>query len=396
MSVFSQIADFLPEKTKLMVLVDPSGNSGNIDKEVERFLVSAREVQPLKKGKYVPIHLDEPLKIEFSISQVGNIIRKLKPCKCSTPVLPQEQLQSLNNAYQEISQLLEPHRFSHGGTVYDKVFFQDGDGSWQLLDILREKVYQRYRAEFEEYQRIIKEGSDGYVKPLTDTHNLFALEDKQRKELIKALESKTENLQEQVEQLNALLEKTKLQTYRQKLEEFRERLKADYPETKSPDSWQEWIYKNNWLFGIQYGTPIAHPRVGFRSILDYLFPTPDGFIDILEIKKPSHEVIKEDNSHSGAFRWSGEANEAIGQVVNYLHEIELHQLEIAKKFKQELSLELSTIKPRAFILIGKSDNWGDKEKEAFRRLNHSLHGIEVMTYHDLLRRGENLIKVYGD
>lgn len=210
------------------------------------------------------------------------------------------------------------------------------------------------------------------------------------------MQSENKNLAEQLNELTSLIEKTKLHTYRQKLEEFKQRLQSDYPETKSPDSWQEWIYKNNWLFGIQYGTPIAHPKVGFRSILDYLFPTPDGFIDILEIKKPSHEVIKEDNSHPGAFKWSGEVNGAIGQVVNYLHEIELHQLEIAKHLKQELSIDLSTIKPRALILIGKSNNWSEKQKEAFRRLNHSLHGIEVLTYTDLFRRGENLIKIYGD
>jgi hypothetical protein len=54
--------------------------------------------------------------------------------------------------------------------------------------------------------------------------------------------------------------------------------------------------------------------IGFRSILDYLFPTPEGFIDILEIKKPTHEVIKEDRSPPGAFCWSAEANEAIGQA----------------------------------------------------------------------------------
>lgn len=384
MSIFSQVADFLVKKTELMVLVNISGN---VEQQVKRFLVSDLKVQLPNKGMYVPIYLDEPLKIKFSISKVGNLSKKLELCKCSSPVLPKKQLKSLNNAYQEISVLLEPHRASHGGKVYDKVFFKDSDESWKLLDILRERVYQLYQAEFEEHQRIIKQRIDGYVKPLGDTTKLFALEDQQKNELINALQSKSQDLQEQLQHLNVLLENTKLIAYRQKIEEFRQRLKEDYPETRGPDSWQEWIYKNNWLFGIQYGIPIAHPQVGFRSLLDYLFPTSDGFIDILEIKKPSHEVIKEDKSHPGAFRWSGEANEAIGQVVNYLHEIELHQLEIAKKLKQELSLELSTIKPRAFILIGKSDSWSDKEKESFRKLNHSLHGIEVLTYNDLLRRG---------
>jgi hypothetical protein len=214
--------------------------------------------------------------------------------------------------------------------------------------------------------------------------------------LINALQIEKSALQQQIERLTLLLEQSKLIAYKRRLAEFRLRLEEDYPEANGPDSWQEWIYKNNWLFGIQYGDPIGHPKVGFRSILDYLFPTPDGFIDILEIKKPTHEVIKEDTSHPGAYSWAGEANRAIGQVVNYLHEIELHQLEITQQLRREHSLILSTIKPRAFILIGKSDYWSEAEKDAFRKLNHSLHGIEVLTYTDLLKRGENLIKVYAE
>lgn len=402
MPVFGKVIDFLAEKTQLMVLVKPL-DKDKIDEKARFFIVHKLEGQPTNNGIYVPICLEEPLQIKFSISDNGNISKDLLECKCKSPVLQNEQLRSINQAYQRISQLIETHRKSHGGKVYDNVYFKNSDESWQLLDILREEIYEPYKAEFEEHQRIIKERIPGYVKPLD-------LEDKEKDELINALKelinilksenqdikSENQDIEKQLQKLKDLLEKTKLNTYREKLEEFKQRLQSDYPETKSPDSWQAWIYKNNWLFGIQYGAPIAHPQVGFRSIPDYLFPTPDGFIDILEIKKPSHEVIKEDNSHPGAFKWSGEVNGAIGQVVNYLHEIELHQLEIAKNLKKELSLDLSTIKPRAFILIGKSNNWSDNQKEAFRRLNHSLHEIEVLTYTDLFRRGENLIKIYGD
>lgn len=247
MPVFSKVVDFLAEKTELMGLVKPLDNT---NKEIDRFLVRDIKVQPPKTGIYVPINLDEPLKIKFSMSQAGSLSRELKLCKCSTPVLPNEQLKSLNNAYQKISGPLETHRASQGGKVYDKVFFKDSDGYWKLLDILREKVYQPYQDEFEEHQRIIKQSIDGYVKPLIDTSKPFALEDKQRNELISALQSKNQNLQEQLQQLNNLLKNTKLIAYRKKIKEFRERLKEDYPETKSPDFWQEWIYKNNWLFGI--------------------------------------------------------------------------------------------------------------------------------------------------
>ncbi|MDB9485303.1 DUF4263 domain-containing protein [Dolichospermum circinale CS-537/01] len=304
-----------------------------------------------------------------------------KNTHCRSPVLPNEQLHSLNNAGEKISPLFEKNRISSGIDVYNNIYFQDKDDIWTALYILRERVYQPFEDEFEEHLRIFKEKINLYLKPIADTTQLLALEVKQKDaiiqllisqkqdlqkrledlnnlevkqkdDLVQLLESQIQDLQKQLQDTNNLLEFIKLVTYRNKLDEFKYRLTMDLPETKSSDSWQEWIYKNNWLFGIEYGNSIAHPKVGFRSILDYLFATPDGFIDILEIKKPSHEVIKENKSHPGTFVLSREANEAIGQVVNYLHEIELHQLEISKKLKQEHSLELSTIKPRAFILIG--------------------------------------------
>ena len=393
MLTFSLITNFLQEKTQLMVIVKPSKEC---DKALEEFFNHDIEIFNKNGAVCVPVFLEEPLNIEFSFSTKGILSKKLKKCKCITPLLPEKQLKSLNNAYQEISAKIETNRASYGGKVYDNLLFKDSDGSWKLLEVLREKVYQDCSEDIDKRIRIIKESQQTYIKPLAKDYSQFIFKNDEKDRVIKILESKTSKVEEKVQELNNLLEKSKLTNYRKKLEEFGERLNKDYPENKGCDSWQEWIYKNNWIFGIQYGTPISHPQVGFRSVLDYLFPTSDNFIDILEIKKPSHEVIKEDKSHSGAFKWSGEVNEAIGQVINYLSEIEIHQFEIVKKIKQELCLEFNAIKPRAFILIGKSDDWNDKKKEAFRRLNHSLHGIEVLTYTDLLRRGENLVKLYAD
>jgi len=393
MSTFRRVVDFLPNETELMVLVNPSGSDPS---EAGNVLVSNLRTKSVNYGVYVPLRIDEALKIEFSISNSGHLSRDLKPCGCTSPALPNQKLKSLNNAYQKISGLFEKDRISQGGKVYEKVYFQDDDGFWKLIDILRERIYRPYQSEFDEHLRIVKGKTIGYVKHTSASKELFTLEVQRKEELIHSLLSQKKDWQEKADELNTILEKTKLVAYHHKLDEFKKRLEIDFPEANGSDSWQEWIYKNTWLFGIQYGNSIGHPQVGFRSILDYLFPTPDGFIDILEIKKPSHEVIKQDKSHPGAYKWSGEVNDAIGQVVNYLYEIEVHQLEISKQLKQELKLELSAIKPRAFILIGKSSGWSEVEKEAFRRLNHSLHGIEILTYTDLLQRGENLIKIYAD
>ncbi len=184
--------------------------------------------------------------------------------------------------------------------------------------------------------------------------------------------------------------------FKQKLEEFHERLEGKYSETKGKNSWQSWIYENTWMFGLNYRAPIEKQRVGFRSIPDYLFPSVDGFLDILEIKLPSEDAIQEDSSHRGAFLWGPVTSAAIGQVVNYLSEIELHQLELKQIIEREYrGLKISTIKPRAIILIGNTNSWLEEKKEAFRKLNYSLHGIEVLTYDHLQSRAEILLEIYN-
>ena len=207
-------------------------------------------------------------------------------------------------------------------------------------------------------------------------------------------------LRHRTKKLNSALEDLRNQNnliyYQETLEVLRQRLTQDFHETRGKESWQHWIYENNWLFGVYYmSPPIEKYRVGFRSIPDYLFATLDGFIDILEIKKPSFDVIQEDSSHPGSFAWCPETNKAIGQVVNYIQQMELHQLELTnlinEKYGLQYEMHINILRPRAFVLVGNSDNWPDTKIKALRMLNYSLHGVEVLTYSDLISRGKSII-----
>lgn len=182
----------------------------------------------------------------------------------------------------------------------------------------------------------------------------------------------------------------RLQLHRRKiLAELRVRLKNKYSETSGDDSWQNWILKNCWLLGANYLEPIEKQKINITGIMpDYLLPTVDGFLDILEIKLPDDEVIMQDPSHKGSWKWTSQTNAAVGQVVNYLAEIDRLRLEIEREIKKAYFKEISLLKPRAFILIGNSQSWGMPKMEGLRNLNHFLHGIEVLTYFDLIRRGE--------
>ena len=185
-----------------------------------------------------------------------------------------------------------------------------------------------------------------------------------------------------------------LQLQRRKIiDNLKSRLKQSFSETKGNDSWQNWIYTNNWLFGANYQKPIEKQKINITGVMpDYLFPTLDGFVDILEIKLPLSTVIEEDKGHSGSWVWSKESNYAIGQVVNYLSEIDRLKLEIEERIEKTYYKEVSMLKPRAFILIGQSGDWSKDKKEGLRKLNHSLHGIEIITYSDIVKRGETFIE----
>jgi len=182
---------------------------------------------------------------------------------------------------------------------------------------------------------------------------------------------------------------------RKVVEELDSRLKTGgFSETSGDDSWQKWIYKNNWLFGVNYKKPIEKVKINIKGIMpDYLFPTLDGFVDILEIKLPDNEVIVEDVSHPGSWKWTTKMNTAIGQVVNYLGEIDRLRLEIEKNIKTQYRYDVSLLKPRAYILIGNNASWENDKKEGLRKMNHALHGIEVLTYKDLLDRGNQAINI---
>lgn len=170
---------------------------------------------------------------------------------------------------------------------------------------------------------------------------------------------------------------------------LKERLKEEYPETSGPNSWQSWILDNHWLFGVNYQEPIEKQKINLDGIMpDYLFPRIDGFVDLLEIKLPSHPVITKDSSHTGSYRWTSETTKAIGQVVNYLSEIDRLRFEIEAKIQQRQDRTVSMLKPQAYILIGNSADWDTEKRDGLRKLNDTLHGIEVLTYQELIFRGE--------
>ena len=175
------------------------------------------------------------------------------------------------------------------------------------------------------------------------------------------------------------------------LDEFKTSL-AD-PNKKERNYWQPFLEKNRWMFGLSYFVLLDESRIDLWDTADYLFESEDGFIDIAEIKHPHIEFWQKDSSgnykkYRNFIQHSEELKGAITQATNYIFQVE-------KKFSdpdwcRKNGCE-TPVKPKCTVIFGRSDEWAIEEKTAFRLLNDSLHGIEVITFDQLYNRASKVL-----
>lgn len=177
------------------------------------------------------------------------------------------------------------------------------------------------------------------------------------------------------------------QTKVEAVKEFKKMLAEDLVEQK----WQEWLSKNNWVLGTDCVRILDEREIDTANITDYLIQAYDGFLDIVEIKRPngSLKFWMETLDH-GNYVPSSDLTKAITQATKYIYEVEREANSI--KFLEKVG-NVKTIKPRCVLIFGRSNDWNTDQKEAFRILNSSYHNLAIMTYDHVLRRAEKILNI---
>jgi hypothetical protein len=165
--------------------------------------------------------------------------------------------------------------------------------------------------------------------------------------------------------------------------------KANQPEKV----FQNWIENNLWIFGVDY-----HKKYPFRTIgedesqADILLETIDGFLSLIEIKRPNlkYNLFRYDTSHRCFFPTS-DFSEAIGQCLIYLQRIDDYKKTLEQEH-QEHSVRI--LRPRIRLIIGRTNNFQKGENEALHFLNSSLHDIDIISYDQLIENGKRIISFY--
>lgn len=158
--------------------------------------------------------------------------------------------------------------------------------------------------------------------------------------------------------------------------------------------WQEYFSKNILYFHNSYIRRLEkiNITVAGTQFPDFAVVTSDGYLDVIEIKKPGTDLLKEDFGRHNFF-WSSDIAKAISQVENYIDSIMRHADAIRTRLRDD-GIDLRIIKPRGLVIAGKAADFAGVPKMAddFRRLNEGLKNVQIIPYDELSQNLKNTIE----
>lgn len=161
-------------------------------------------------------------------------------------------------------------------------------------------------------------------------------------------------------------------------------------ELEKPESfWQNWFTENKWILGSDFVQIIDERRLNTENIADYIMRAFDGFVDLVEIKKPNGLPFWSNTKDHNNYVPSSDLIKAITQCLNYLYVIERESNSVS--FSERIGGKV--IKPRCTLIFGRSNDWNNEQKEAYRILNSSYSQLSIITYDHLLLRAQNILGI---
>lgn len=150
---------------------------------------------------------------------------------------------------------------------------------------------------------------------------------------------------------------------------------------------QNWIENNLWVFGIEYIKHHDARKIALFSEGDLLMESLDGYLDLIELKRPKHTLLKFDDSHKCHYPHN-ELSIVLGQSLFYLQKLSEYKLNIENEYKTKVLM------PRVKIIIGNSSDFDENQLHCLRMINSDLSSIQIISYSDLVKYGYLLIESY--
>ena len=155
--------------------------------------------------------------------------------------------------------------------------------------------------------------------------------------------------------------------------------------------WQKWFENNDWVLGSDFIRVLDERTIDTQNISDFLMAAYDGFLDVIEVKRPEGGMLFWARSMDhGNYVPSSNLIKAVTQASSYIYEIEREANSV--KFLERVD-GVKTVKPRCILIFGRSNDWDVKQSEAFRILNAGYHNLTIMTYDHVLDRAKRIVGI---
>ncbi len=188
---------------------------------------------------------------------------------------------------------------------------------------------------------------------------------------------------DELSNLQKLLELELDENITDKIKQYEELVK--YSAGQPEKIFQNWIEQNLWIFGIDYIRKHDNRKIALFSEGDLLMESVDGYLDLIELKRPKHELLKFDNSHK-CFYPHPDLSQVIGQSLFYLQKLALYKSVLQEEYNVKILM------PRIKIVAGRNNDFTDEQRDCIRMLNTNLSSIQIITYDDLISYGNLILK----
>lgn len=136
---------------------------------------------------------------------------------------------------------------------------------------------------------------------------------------------------------------------------------------------------------------------GYDKRPDFMLVDTNGFVDILEIKKPSVRILTKQASYRNNYVPVRDFAGAIQQIEKYifcLTALEKSQKEVLRRLEEILPENITPeiVNPQGILLLGRSNDFNVQQKRDFELIKRQYKNIaDIMTYDELIERIENII-----
>lgn len=142
----------------------------------------------------------------------------------------------------------------------------------------------------------------------------------------------------------------------------------------------------------------SDPKKSKNRYIDLMLVDSNGYIDVIEIKKPIENCVITKSTYRDNFTPMKELSGTIMQVEKYLFHLNKWgvsgERDLTSKYKNKLSNDLSIkiSNPKGIVILGRDNNLSKNQKFDFEIIRRKYSNVmDIITYDDLVKRLESII-----